>query len=418
MEKYKVIIISDHALSPSGVGVQTRFLVNGLLQKGCWSFRQLGAAMKHDNYDLTRVDDDFLIKPIDGFGNPEIIRNLLVTEKPDAILLFTDPRFFVWLWQIEDEIHQICPIAYWHVWDNHPRPAFNDPYYQATDLINCHSYLSYELVSEKFPERTNFIPHALPGDVFFRINDENLIKHSKAGFMGKEREDDFTLLWISRNAKRKRPADILWAWKIFLESVEEIDGRKPATLIMHTDPYDMEGPNLASLVDHLGITNSVIFSTDRVGFKEMNMLHNISDCSINLSFAEGFGLGTLEAMQTGTPIIAPKTGGLTRQVVDHRDGSENGVALDIEFKSLVGSQNVPYIYEDYVSVETTAAAIKKIFLLSPEERKELGDKCRSYVDSEFNYDDTIDMWHETLLKTIEGWKEGKSTTKRFELLEI
>ena len=418
MEKYKVLVLSDHALSPSGVGVQTRFLVNGLIQKGCWSFRQLGAAIKHEDYDLIKVSEDFLIKPIDGFGSPEIIRNLLVTEKPDVILLFTDPRFFVWLWQIEDEIHQMCPIAYWHVWDNKPYPKFNNNFYEATDLINCHSYHTYEQVKEHWPDRTNFIPHTLPNDVFFRIKDRSFVKDTKEKFIGKDRGDDFVALWINRNAKRKRPGDLLLSWKMFLDSIEEKDGRKAATLIMHTDPYDQEGPNLAEVVKELEISNNVIFSDKRLGFKEMNLLHNMSDCCISLSYAEGFGLSTLEAMQCGNPIIAPKTGGLTRQVVDHRDGSENGVAMDIEFKSLVGSQSVPYIYEDYVSCETTAAAIKKIFDLSEEERESLSSKVQLYVMEEFNYDDAIDKWHDTLTKTIKDWKEGKSTTNRFELLEI
>ena len=342
MEKYKILLISDHALSPSGVGTQSRFLVNGLLEKGCWTVRQLGAAMKHEDYNLINVTDDFLIKPVDGFGSPEIIRNIIINEKPDVILLFTDPRFFVWLWQMEEEIHQCCPIAYWHVWDNHPRPSFNDDFYESTDLINCHSHLSYEIVKEKWPERTNFVPHALPEDVFYKIPNSK-IKLSKSQFLGRDKEDDFVLLWISRNAKRKRPADLLWSWKKFLDKIDDVNGRKPATFIMHTDPYDQEGPDLVAVAEMLGIDDSIIFSNQRVGFGEMNILHNISDCSINLSYAEGFGLGTLEAMQTGTPIIAPKTGGLTRQVVDHRDGSENGIALDIEFQSLVGSQSVPFI---------------------------------------------------------------------------
>jgi len=417
MEKYKILLISDHALSPSGVGVQSRFLANGLVEKGCWAIRQLGAAMKHDDYDLVKVSEDFMVKPIDGFGTPEIIRNLLITEKPDVILLFTDPRFFVWLWQLEDEIHQICPIAYWHVWDNYPRPDFNDNFYESTDLINCHSYLSYEIVKERWPERTNFIPHALPEEVFFPLP-KSRVKRIKSQFLGEDKKDDFVLLWISRNAKRKRPADLLWAWKKFLDKTEEVNGRKPATFVMHTDPYDQEGPDLAEVAKMLDVSDSVIFSNQRVGFEDMNILHNVSDCSINLSYAEGFGLGTLEAMQVGKPIIVPKTGGLTRQVVDHRDGSENGIALEIDFKTLVGSQSVPYIYEDYASVDNVADAIFKIYNMEESEREKLGQKARDYVKSEFSYQDTIDKWHETLLKTIKDWKEGKSVTKRFELLEI
>ncbi len=417
MEKYKILLISDHALSPSGVGTQSRFLVHGLVEKGCWTVRQLGGALRHEDYDMVKVSEDFMIKPVDGFGTVEMIRSLLVTEKPDIILLFTDPRFFVWLWQIEDEIHQVCPIAYWHVWDNYPRPDFNDRYYESTDLINCHSYLTYEIVKEKWPNRTNFIPHALPEDVFYKIP-ESQRNATRNQFLGKNKKDDFVLLWINRNAKRKRPADLMWSFKKFLDSIEEVNNRKPATLIMHTDPYDQEGPDLVELSKLLDLEDNLIFSNERVGFDEMNLLHNTADCYINISYAEGFGLGTLEAMQTSTPIIATKTGGMTRQVVDHRDNSENGIALDIEFKSLVGSQNVPYIYEDYVSTDTISSAIKEIYDMPKEEREKLGEKCRAYVASEFSFQNTIDMWHNSLLKTIEEWKEGKSRTKRFELIEV
>jgi glycosyltransferase involved in cell wall biosynthesis len=136
----------------------------------------------------------------------------------------------------------------------------------------------------------------------------------------------------------------------------------------------------------------------------MNNIYNISDCYINISLAEGFGLGTLEAMQAGTPIIALKTGGMTRQVVDHRDGSENGVALPVEFKALVGSQHVPYIYEDYVKQETVANGLMKLYDMGDEKRRELGQKARNYVLSEFSYQKTVDLWHDSLEDTIQNWK--------------
>ena len=110
-------------------------------------------------------------------------------------------------------------------------------------------------------------------------------------------------------------------------------------------------------------------------------------------------------MQTGSPIIAPKTGGQTRQVVDHRDGSENGVALEIDFQTLVGSQNVPYIYEDYATIDSITEAMWKIYQLSPDERVQLSNKVREYAFSEFGFQDTVDKWHETLLETIENWQK-------------
>ena len=215
--------------------------------------------------------------------------------------------------------------------------------------------------------------------------------------------------------KEKDPNDVLWAWKLFLDELEEKYGHRDATLVMHTDPYDGEGPNLITVSEMLDVHKNVFFSTDRLEFDKMNVLYNVSDVTLNISYAEGFGLSTLESMQTGTPIIAIKTGGLTRQVVDHRDETENGVALDVDCSSLVGSQQVPYIYEDYVSPQTVASAILKIYDLSSEERAELSKKVRDYVLSEFSHQNMIDSWHDNFLEVSENWKKNY---KRWECISI
>jgi len=399
-------MISDHPLSTSGVGCQSRYLINGLLGTGKYSFRCLGAAIKHDNYDTIAVNEDFIIKPIDGFGNPDMLREILVTEKPDALFLFTDPRFFVWIWEMEDEIHQICPIVYWHVWDNDPWPEFNRAFYASTDLINCHSHHTYSQVVKKFPDKTNFIPHALPQSIFYPLEKNEKTKW-KRDLLGVDREDHFVGFWINRNARRKMPNDILDSWRIFLEDLEKKEGHRKATLIMHTDPSDQEGPNLYRTADMLGISQNVFFSIERLDFEKINVLHNISDFNVNIACNEGFGLATLEAMQTGKPIIALKTGGLTRQVVDHRDGTENGVALEPDVRNLVGSQLVPYIYEDHVNNNKVAAAMTKLYDMGEDGREILGNKARDYVLSEFSLDDVVKKWDETMSKTIDTWKNDK-----------
>ncbi len=414
-EKYKVLVLSDHALSTSGVGCQSRFLLDGMIKKGKWSFRQFGAALKHTNYENVKINDDFIIKPIDGFGDRNLILTSIATEKPDALFIFTDPRFFMWLYEMEDEVRQYCPIVYWHVWDNYPFPEYNKPLYEATDLINCHSHLTYEMVSEHFPEKTNFVPHSLPPELY-RPLPEDTIKRYRSEILGPGSEEKFVLFWVNRNARRKRPNDVLWSWKLFLDKLEARGDKKDAILLMHTDPLDGEGPNLLETTRMLGIIDNVVFSNQRIEFEKMNVLHNIADACINLSYAEGFGLATLEAMNCAKPIIASKTGGLTRQVVDHRDGSENGVALDIRCKSLVGSQNVPYIYEDYIDTEEAAEAILKLHDLPKEELNKLGKKAREYALSEFGYQKTIDLWDSTLENTIKQWRENPP--QRWKIQEI
>ena len=413
-KKKKILVLSDHALSTSGVGTQTRHLINGLIEKNEWTFRQFGAAMKHSDYRTIVVNEDFIIKPIDGFGDRDMLRVTLATEQPDILFIFTDPRFFIWLFEMEDEIHQVCPIVWWHVWDNKPYPKFNEALYKSTDKINCHSYLTYEMVSEHFPEKTSFIPHGVPDNLFSMLTKKEISMH-KSQILGNDRKDHFVGIWVNRNAKRKRPNDVLLSWKLFLDKLEEDTGSRNGTLIMHTDPNDIEGPNLLNTAEMLNVHNNVFFSKDRLDFDKMNILYNISDFCMNISYAEGFGLPTLEAMQSGTPIIALKTGGLTRQIIDHRDNSENGIAIDVECKSLVGSQNVPYIYEDYCNPETIANSIYKLYKMPEKERDLLSKKVKDYANSEFNHSDVVDKWHDSLLDVYKNWKRDY---KRWECFTV
>ena len=91
--KKKILVLSDHPLSPSGVGTQTRYMIEALLKTGRYQFICLGGAIKHNKYDPVKVDpwmDDWIIYPIDGYGNHEIIRSVLQKEKPDVLWFMTD----------------------------------------------------------------------------------------------------------------------------------------------------------------------------------------------------------------------------------------------------------------------------------------------------------------------------------------
>lgn len=402
-KKNKILFLSDHPLAPSGVGVQARFLIEGLLQTGRYSFRCLGGAIKHQDYRTIKVNDDFVIKPVDGFGTHEMIRSLLVTEKPDAVFIFTDPRQFIWLWEIEDEIHQVCPIVYWHVWDNDPYPAFNRPWYESTDLINCLSKKTYDLIYPHFPEKTHYIPHAFPKHVYFELKPEERKQLSVQNFG--PRADWFKALWVNRNATRKMPADLLDCWRVFLEKLEAKHGHRDAMLIMHTDPNDTEGPNLLAVAERLGLQNNVWFSTEKLQFDKMNILHNLVDTTVNISKNEGFGLSTLISLQVGKPVVALKTGGETSKVVDSRDGSELGVGIDPIKRSLVGSQLVPYIYEDFAGTEDVANAFLKLYEMEEDEWNELSAKCKDYVDYAFKHEDIVKKWDETMSDCIAKFKE-------------
>ena len=82
-KKIKVLTISDMHLSPSGVGTQTKYMCEALLKSGKFTIRSLGGAVKHPKYDPIKTEewgDDWIMYPVDGYGNPEIIRSILRQE--------------------------------------------------------------------------------------------------------------------------------------------------------------------------------------------------------------------------------------------------------------------------------------------------------------------------------------------------
>jgi glycosyltransferase involved in cell wall biosynthesis len=403
-EKKKIVLISDNLMSTSGVACQSRYLAVGLAQTGKYKICQLGAAIKHERYDVEQIHPDIIVKPIDGFGDKQLYRHLLVTERPDAVVIFNDPRFFINFFEIHDEFHQICPIVYNHLWDQceYP-PMYNKNLLDAVDTFMCINRPTFEFLKPIYgQDRVKWAPHALPAEIFHPIKESEALRHKQQTLPG--REDHFIVTWCNRNAHRKRPGDVMWAFKIFLDKLKKEKGHTKASLIMHTDPHDIEGPNLLHILELFKLNENVVFSKSQLDFPSMNMLYGISDTVLSISYAEGFGLSTLEALYCAKPIIAVKTGGLERQVVDYRDGSENGVALPVECKKLVGSQATPYIVEDMVRVETVAEAMWKMYEMGPEKRKELGHKAMHYAHEEFGMSKLIETWDNALDDTLTNWR--------------
>jgi hypothetical protein len=55
-KKIKVFTISDHPLSNSGVGIQTKYFITEMLKTGKFQFISFGGAIKHDNYQPIRTE--------------------------------------------------------------------------------------------------------------------------------------------------------------------------------------------------------------------------------------------------------------------------------------------------------------------------------------------------------------------------
>ncbi len=406
--KKKILTLSDHPLSPSGVGTQTKYVCEALLNTGRYSIISLGGAIKHDKYNAVLVDpykEDWKIVPVDGYGTQEQIRSILRIEKIDAIYIMTDPRFWGWLWAMENEIRPLCPIVYYHVWDNYPYPMFNRPYYLSNDHIATISKVSDDIVKTVTPEvDSTYVPHAV-ADIFKPFKLEQITK-IKQDTLPEVDQDKVIFFWNNRNARRKQSGTLIH-W--FKEWLDKYDLHEKAQLIMHTDPKDPHGQDLQHIVEHLELTNrQVLFSTQKIDPSKLAAMYNLADCTINISDAEGFGLATLESLSCGTPIIANMTGGLQEQVTN---GTEwFGIGITPTSKSIIGSQQVPYIYEDRTNKDQFISALNKIYNMSPESRRTMGMKGRDHVLKNYNFETFNKQWINLMDSVIEkhgSWEERK-----------
>ncbi len=390
-------------MSPSGVGTQSKYIIDALRKTGKYQFLCLGGAIKHPDYrpqKFQEYGDDLIVFPVDGYGTPEIIRSMLTHHKPDALWFMTDPRFYDWLWDMEDEIRNKIPMIYYHVWDNYPYPKFNKPFYDSTDIVVSISKLTHDIVNTVSPTvKSIYLPHSIDMNAFQKLPQTQIDAIRKQHFGNK-----FLVFWNSRNARRKMSGSVVWWFKEFLDVV----GKDKACLLMHTDPKDVHGQDLEAIIAELGLVNGEVkFSKNRSPTQELVAMYNAADVTACISDAEGFGLSCMESLACETPVIANMTGGLQEQVFN---GTEYfGVGIKPASRAVIGSQQVPYIYEDRISNEDFVAGLVKLYNMTQEERNELGRKGRQHLLDNYNPDVLLPKWDDIIQEAIGAgvWENRK-----------
>jgi len=425
MKKIKVLTLSDHPLSPSGVGTQTRYFIEALLKTGRYEVISFGGAMKHQDYTPIRVEqwgDRWTIYPVDGYGTQEMIRSVLQKEKPDILWFMTDPRFYEWLWEIENEIRALVPMVYYHVWDNFPAPSFNGRFYRSTDEVVCISKVTHKILQEVTPEvPSHYLPHAVNSEIFKPAKTdeekqeiENLRRNIRA-MSGLKNDKRKIFFWNNRNARRKQSGTLIWWFKEWLDKV----GHDKAMLLMHTDARDPHGQDLPHIINKLKLNKGqVLLSTNKVDAKELSNMYKAADFTINISDAEGFGLATLESLSCGTPIIVNMTGGLQEQVTDGKNFF--GFGLEPASKTVIGSLQVPYIYEDRISQKDFEKALTSAINLRQKAYKKMVTLGRLHVRDNYGFNEFELAWVELMDSVVNkygSWQTRKGYD-RWHLKEI
>ena len=461
MSKKKILLLSDDMRMSSGIATMSKALVMGTLKEYDWF--QVGAAIKHpdkgkvldlsvDMQKRTGVEDASVkILPWNGYGNADLLRQIMNSEKPDAILHFTDPRYWTWLYDMEHEIRETCPILYYTIWDDLPDPLYNRNYYESCDWLGAISRQTYGIVSRltSLTDKPTWKPHSdwQVAYVPHGIN-ENEFKPTDvpSDFRNKilaGNEYDFIFFWSNRNIRRKQPSDVIMAFKEFCDKIGK-DKASKAVLLMHTTPSDQNGTDLPKVAETLAPDCNVVFSTAKLSTDQLNLLYNMADCTVNIAGNEGFGLTTAESVMSGTPIIVNVTGGLQDQCGFKKKSDGKYFTADDYIKigslhkwrdwedkvtwgewatpiwsraqSLTGSVPTPYIWDDKIDVIELSEKMEKVYNTPTEELKKNGLEGRRAFIEDMGLSQS--NMCQQLINGVESTFKNFKPRKRYELFKI
>lgn len=428
MAKQKILLLADDLRMNSGIATMSRELVLSTVHKYDWV--QMAGAINHPEkgkvFDLSqstnemkKITDAYVkLYPVDGYGNEQSLFQVIAMEKPNAILHFTDPRFWGWLYALEKQIRGAIPLTYLNIWDDVPYPMYNRPFYESCDALfsiskqtmninrwvmtpeNCCEITDDKRMNGK--TLLHYVPHGIDNETFFPIakDDPKLVEFRKKVFAGNDPE--FVILYNSRNVHRKRTSNIILAYRQFCDSLPKEKALK-CSLVLHTEIMQEAGTNLLAVKEALCPEYNIVFSPGKLTPTDMNLLYNIADMTVNASSNEGFGLSVAESIMCGTPITVAVTGGLQDQI-----GQVDDEGKPIVFSADFGSNNVgkykkcgawaypvwpvtrmiqgsiptPYIFDDLTKWEDFAEGFMYWYLMGDKKREACGAEGRRWALNE------------------------------------
>ena len=452
-ERKKILLLCDDIRVHSGVATVTREIVINSCHLYNWV--NVGGAINHpdkgkkldiseDSNKTAGIEDaSVFLYPTDGYGSPELIRQLIEIEKPDAIMLVTDPRYFTWLFNMENEIRKQMPIIYLNIWDDLPYPMWNKEFYESCDALFGISKqtvnINKQVLGKKAKNKViRYVPHGLNENFFRPIQkDEELYKHFtdfKNNLLGGE-EYDFIAFFNSRNIRRKQIQDTIYAFRLFVDQLPEEKAKKCA-LVLHTNAVDGNGTDLHAVIEYFKTDYlNVIISENKLDIQQMAFLYNMADVTMLLSSNEGWGLALTESLLSGTPIMANTTGGMQDQM-RFEDENGNWIEFDKDFPSnhkgtykkhgewafplyptpsIQGSPQTPYIFDDRCDPEDATKRLLEIYNMSKKERERIGLEGMKWAlgdEAGFTSVKMTEKFIEGIEKLFQTWKPRE----KYELL--
>jgi hypothetical protein len=99
---------------------------------------------------------------------------------------------------------------------------------------------------------------------------------------------------------------------------------------------------------------------------------------------------------------------------------EHGIGLEPTSKAIIGSQEVPFIYEDRISGDIVVDALMQMYEMGKEKREELGKAGRQHIEENYNFQNFEKKWEKIMSNTYEkhGSWDNRKNYKSWELRTV
>lgn len=178
---------------------------------------------------------------------------------------------------------------------------------------------------------------------------------------------------------RKNPEAILKAFEMAFNATDNV------CLILktiHAEADSNHNLSFQAVLNEMKLKEKIICVNDNLDRNDFMSLLNASDCYISLHRSEGLGLGMLEAMSMGKPVIATNYGGNT-------DFMREGNSLPVNYTLVpVTEDAAPYkpgwLWAD-ADIEAAGGYMRKLYN-DPAFTSDLGRRAQESVDRQYSND--------------------------------
>lgn len=378
----KILWYSNSPWANTGYGIQTRHLVEGLIDAGhdvavFSNYGLQGGMIDNGKMKVYAIDRD--IFGMDIFGQH------VKHHKADLVVTLYD------LWGFPGDFPARIGTRWapWFPVDSEPVNVQTLQVAQKADFPICYSLFGQEEMKKSGVE-CHYIPHGVDGSIY-KPGDKKAAR--KALDLP---EDAYVVLMVAANQLRKSYPEQIAAFAHFQKRHPE------AILYIHSTKRpktrSTDGVEIDGIVNSLGLQDCTYFTDEyamNLGISEesMAMIYQSADVLLSGTRGEGFGVPIIEAQACGVPVVTTRFSAMPELTV-------NGLSvapIQYDWNFMASWQAMP-------SVMGMAAALEAIYGRTKKQVAQGADVGRNLILERFDWPVVIQQWCDLL----EGIESGKT----------